>query len=114
MFVYAMRVHPCRSVFIIYFLFKFFYLFNHISVICHLDLVVAFLSIWFVDLAIHFLSRALCHIGLLRSFSDNFVCCLSLLDQGHSLDAIIYYHHHHIILLHYLSFAVVYHIISSA
>jgi hypothetical protein len=38
--------------------------------------------------------------------------CLSLLDQGHSFDATIY--HHHIILFHYLPFAVVHHIISSA
>jgi hypothetical protein len=75
----------------------------------HLDLVVPFfLSILFVDLAIQFflsralspwssstlfvdlaiqffLSMALCLLGLLRSFSDNFVCCLLLLDQGHSL-----------------------------
>jgi hypothetical protein len=80
---------------------------------CNLDLMVAFfLSILFVDLAIQFLSRALCRL-LLRSFSDNFVYCLSLLDQGYSFDAIIY-HHHHIILFHYLPFAVVYHIISSA
>jgi hypothetical protein len=50
---------------------------------CHLDLVVAFfLSILFVNLAIHFLSRTPCQLGLLRSFSYNFVCCLSLLDQG--------------------------------
>jgi hypothetical protein len=71
------------------------------------------LSILCVDLAIHFLSRLLCHLGLLHTISDNFVCCLSLLDQGHSFDTIIYYHHH-IILFHYLSFAVVHHIISSA
>jgi hypothetical protein len=59
----------------------------------------SFLLILFVDLAIHFLSRALCHFGLLRSFSDNFVCCLSLLDQRHSFDSIIYCHHHLILLL---------------
>jgi hypothetical protein len=81
---------------------------------CHLDLVVAFfLSILFVHLAIHFLSRELCHLGLLRSFSDNFICGLSLLDQGHYFDAIIY-HQHHIILFHYLPFVIVHHIISSA
>jgi hypothetical protein len=72
----------------------------------HLDLVVAS----FVNLVIHFLYRALCHLGLLCSFSDNFVYYLSLLDQGHSSDAIIY---HHIILFHYLPFAVVHHIMSS-
>jgi hypothetical protein len=80
---------------------------------CHLDLVVAFLLILFVDWAIHFLSRVFCHLGLLRSFSDNFVYCLTLLDQGHSFDAIIC-HHHQIILFHYLSFMVLHHIISSA
>jgi hypothetical protein len=73
-----------------------------------------FLSILFVDLAIHFLSRTLCHLGLFRNFSDNFVCCLSLLEQGHSFDAIINRHHHHIILFHYLPFVIVHHIISSA
>jgi hypothetical protein len=52
-----MRVHLYQSAFIIYF-------FSQL-----LDLVVTF----FVDLAIHFLSRALCHLSLLRSFSDNFV-----------------------------------------
>jgi hypothetical protein len=31
----------------------------------------------FVDLAIHFLSRALCHLGLLRSFSDNFIIIIT-------------------------------------
>jgi hypothetical protein len=63
------------------------------------------------ELKIHFLSRALCHLGLLHSFSDNFVCCLPLLDQVHFFDAIIC---HHIILFHYFPFAVVHHIISSA
>jgi hypothetical protein len=77
---------------------------------CHLDFVVAFLSILFVDFAIHFLTRAACYLGLLHSFSDNFVCCLLVLDQEHSFDVIIY--HHHIILFHYLSFVVVHHIIS--
>jgi hypothetical protein len=111
MFVYAMRVHICQSAFVIFCLAKFF-LFGLTSVsYCHLDLVVAFLSILFVNLIIHFLFSALCHLGLLRSFSDNFVCCLSLLDQGHSFDAIIY--HHDIILFHYLPFMVVHHIISS-
>jgi hypothetical protein len=113
MFIYAMRVHIYRSTFIIFFYPNSFYLINDINGICHLDLVVAFLLILFVDLAIHFLSRALCHFGLLRSFSDNFVCCLSLLHQRHSFDSIIYCHHHHIILFHYLPFAVVHHIISS-
>jgi hypothetical protein len=78
---------------------------------CHLDFVVAFFVDFFIDLAIHFLSRSLCHLGLFRSFSGNFVCCLSLFDQAHSFDAIIY--HHHIILFHYLPFAVVDHNISS-
>jgi hypothetical protein len=58
-----------------------------------------------------YLGYFVCHIGLLRSFSDNFVCCLLLLDQGHSFDDIIY-HHHYIILFHYLPFAVVHHIFS--
>jgi hypothetical protein len=114
MFVYVMKVHIYRSAFIIFFSQFFIWLIILVSYY-HLDLVVAFLSILFVDLSIHFLSRTLCHFGLLRSFSENFVCCLSLLDQGHSFDAIIYYHHYyHIILFHYLSFAVVHHIISLA
>jgi hypothetical protein len=109
MFVYAMRVHLCRSTFIIFFSqILFIWLITSVSC-CHLDFVVAFLSILFVDLAIHFLLMALCHLALLRSFSDNFICCLSLLDQGYSFDTIIY---HHIILFHYLPFAVVHHIIS--
>jgi hypothetical protein len=64
-----------------------------------------------LDYSFFYLGHFVCHIDLLRSFSDNFVYCLSLLDQGHSFDAIIY---HHIILFHYFPFAVVHHIISSA
>jgi hypothetical protein len=60
------------------------------------------------------------------SFSDNFIFCLSLLDQGHSFDVTIYviitlsFHYlpfmvvHHIISFHYMSFVVVTYIISSA
>jgi hypothetical protein len=66
------------------------------------------MSIW---LFIFYLGHFVCHLDLLRRFSDNFVCCLSLLDQGHSFNDIIY--HHHIILFHYFSFVVVHHIISS-
>jgi hypothetical protein len=102
MFVYAMRVHIYRSAFIIFFYPYSFYLVNHINVICHLDLVVVLLSILFVDLTIQFLSRALCHLGLLCSFSDNFVYCPSLLDQGHSFDAIIYHHYSRRIIVRYL------------
>jgi hypothetical protein len=120
MFVYAIRVHIYWSAFIIFFYPNSFYLVNHIRVMPSRSCGSLFcrfcLSTW-----LHFLSRALCHLGLLllnmhiglfRSFSGNFVCCLSLLDQGHSFDAIIYRHHHHIILFHYLPFAVVHHIIS--
>jgi hypothetical protein len=58
MFVYAMIVHLCRSTFIIFFnQIIFVWLITSVSYY-HLDLMVAFLSILFVDLAIHFLSRA--------------------------------------------------------
>jgi hypothetical protein len=58
----------------------------------YLDLVVAFL----VDfclltwLFIFYLGYFVCHLVLLCSFSDNFVCCLSQLDQGHYFAFIIY------------------------
>jgi hypothetical protein len=58
MFVYAMRVDPCRSTFVIFFSqILFIWLITSVSY-CHLDLVLDF----FVDLAIHFLSRSLCHL----------------------------------------------------
>jgi hypothetical protein len=98
-----------------YFLVKFFLLANHISVIlpsrsCGSLFYRFCLSTW---LFIFYLEHFVCHIGLLHSFSARFVCCLLLLDQGHSFDATTC-HHHHIILFHYLSFTVVHHIISSA
>jgi hypothetical protein len=48
---------------------------------------VDFLSTW---LLVFYLGHFVCHLGLLCSFSDNFVCFPSLLDQGHSFDVIIY------------------------
>jgi hypothetical protein len=76
------------------------------------------LSTW---LFIFYLWYFVCHLGLLCSFSDNFVCCLSLLDQGHSFAVIIYISSHHLIPLpaiygsaSYMSFVVVIYNISSA
>jgi hypothetical protein len=54
MLVYVMRVHLCRLTFIIFFSqILFVWLITSVSYY-NLDLVVAFLSILFVDLAIHF------------------------------------------------------------
>jgi hypothetical protein len=84
-FVHIIRVHIYQSAFIIFFLFVsqilFIWLITSVSY-CHLDLLIDFLSILFVDLAIHFLSRSLCHFDLLYSFSDNFIYCLLLLIKG--------------------------------
>jgi hypothetical protein len=46
------------------------------------------LSTW---LLIFCLGYFVCRLGLLCNFSDNFVHCLSPLDQGHSFDVIIYH-----------------------
>jgi hypothetical protein len=84
MFIYIMRVHLYQP------LSLFFSQILFVWLIISISYWVAFLSIVFVDLAIHyFLSRALCLLGLLHSFSDNFVCCLLLLDQGHFFDVVI-------------------------
>jgi hypothetical protein len=76
----------------------------------HLDHFIVFL----VDLATHFfyLGHFICHLGLLCSFSNNFVSCPSLLDQGHSFDVSIYV----VITIsfHHLPFVVVIYIISSS
>jgi hypothetical protein len=81
MLAYVMRVYFYWSAFII--------IFNQILFVrliisisySHLDIVVAF----FVDCICRldysfFLSIALCFYSLLRNFSDNFICCLLLLD----------------------------------
>jgi hypothetical protein len=79
-----MRVHPCRSAFIIIFLLaKFSVLVNHIIVIqpsrsCGSLSCRFCLSTW---LFIFYLGYFVYHLGLLSSFSDNFVCCLSLLNK---------------------------------
>jgi hypothetical protein len=99
---------------------------NHISVILvsynHLDFflafLVSFLSTW---LLIFYLGHFVSHLGLLCSFSDDFIYCLSLLDQGHSFDVIMYliitlYPSTTcnlwwcIILFHYLSFTTICHL----
>jgi hypothetical protein len=59
----------------------------HTSVICGSFSCRFCLPTW---LLIFNLGHFVCHLGLLCSFSDNFVCCLSLLDQGCSVDVIIY------------------------
>jgi hypothetical protein len=113
MFIHVMRVHLYRLDFIIFFSqILFVWLITSVSY-CHLNFVVITFVDFVYQLGYSFLSRTLSHIGFFRRFNDNFVCCLLLLDQGYSFDAIIY-HHHHIILFHYLPFAVVHHIISSA
>jgi hypothetical protein len=112
-----MRVHLCRSTFIIFFVSQILFVWLITSVsYCHLDLVVAFLINFVCRLGYSFyfyLEHFVCRLGLLRSFSHNFVCCLSLLDHGHSFDAIII-----IIIItilfYYFPFVLVHHIISSA
>jgi hypothetical protein len=44
-----------------------------------------------------YLRYFVCHLGLLCSFSDKFVSCFSLLDQGHPFAVIIYLSSHHLI-----------------
>jgi hypothetical protein len=71
----------------------------------HLDLVVVSLVDFFSSWQF-FLSRKLCHLDLLYSFTDNLACCLSLLDKDILLLLSSIPSHHHIISFHYLSFAV--------
>jgi hypothetical protein len=79
----------------------------------HLDLLIAFLIDFVCRLGYSFfcLGYFICYLDLLCSFNDNLVCCLSLLDQGHSFQCYHLSSSHHI-LLHYLLFAVMHHIIS--
>jgi hypothetical protein len=76
MFAYVMKVHIYQSTFIIFCLAKFFLFGITLVPYCHPDLVVAF----FIDFICR-LDYSFFHLGLLRSFSDNFVYYLSLLDQ---------------------------------
>jgi hypothetical protein len=71
-----MRVHLYRPAFIvIVFVSQILFVWLIISVsYYYLDLVVAFFVNFICRLGYYFLSMALCHLSLLRSFSDNFVC----------------------------------------
>jgi hypothetical protein len=73
---------------------NFLYLVNHIIVILPFrscgSLSCQFcLSTWLLTF---YLGHSVCYLCLLCSFGDNFVCCLSLLDQGHCFVVIIYHH----------------------
>jgi hypothetical protein len=107
-----MRVHICRSTFIIFFSqILFVWLITSVSY-CHLDLVVAFFCRFSLStcLFIFYLWHIVCHIGLLRSFSDNFVVFLATWSR--TFFWCYHLSHYHIISFHYLPFAVLHYIIS--